>query len=90
MPLVQAGKQFTKEDLERTAGNLALVLRNALQAAVDYRIQLESWPDPDLVELGLSQEQINAQKGFFIGDLPQISDGFRNSVWVKQILGSGF
>lgn len=89
MAIVQAGRQFTAEDLETTAGNLATVLRNAIEQADNYRVQLESWPDPDLVELGLTPEQVNAQKGFFVGDLPAIRDQFENSTWVKQLLGTG-
>lgn len=89
MPLVQAGKQFTAEDLELTAGQLALLIRNALQQGDNYRIQLESWTDGDLMELGLTQEQINAQKGFFVGDLPALVSAFAASAWVKQILGTG-
>ena len=89
MPIVQAGHQFTAEDLERTAGALATNLRNALAQANQYRVQLESWPDADLVTLGLTQEQVNAQKGFYVGDLPELYDAFANSVWVKQLLGTG-
>ena len=90
MAIVQGGKQFTKEDLLRTAGQLATQLRNAIQQANDYKIQLESWPDTDLIELGLAQDQVNAQKGFYSGDLPAITDRFTASVWVKQLLGTGF
>lgn len=89
MALVQAGLSFTSDDLKRTAGQLATTLRNALQQGNDFRVQLESFPDPDLLELGLSQEQINAQKGFYIGDLPALVDGFAASAWVKQLLGLG-
>lgn len=89
MAIVQAGRQFTSDDLLTTAGNIATVLRNAIQQANDYRVQLESWPDGDLLELGLSQEQVNAQKGFYVGDLPAIRDQFANSTWVKQLLGTG-
>ena len=89
MPIVQAGHQFTADDLERTAGTLATNLRKALQDASNFRVQLESWPDADLVTLGLAQEQINAQKGFFVGDLPALVDGFTASTWVKQLLGVG-
>ena len=89
MAIIQGGKQFTKDDLLRTAGQLATQLRNAIQQANDYKIQLESWPDADLVELGLMQDQINAQKGFYVGDLPAIYDRFAASVWVKQLLGTG-
>jgi hypothetical protein len=89
MPIVQAGQQFTADDLERTAGTLATMLRNALQQADAYRVQLESWPDADLVTLGLTQEQTNAQKGFYVGDLPALVNAFKGSIWVKQLLGTG-
>ena len=89
MPLVQAGKTFTKDDLKRTAGDLSTTLRNAVQAGVDFRVQLESFPDADLVTLGLTQEEINAIKGFYVGDLPTIETALRSSQWVKQLLGLG-
>jgi hypothetical protein len=89
MAIVQAGKQFTADDLERTAGQLATNLRNAIAQADAYRLQLESWPDADLITLGLTQEQANAQKGFYVGDLPALSNLFAGSVWVKQLLGTG-
>lgn len=89
MAIVQGGKQFTADDLKFTAGQVATVMRNAIQSAWAYRLQLESWPDPDLVELGLTQDQINAQKGFYLGDMTDIYDKFINSAWVKQLLGTG-
>ena len=89
MAIVQGGKQFTKDDLLQTAGQLATILRNAIQQANSYKVQLESWAEADLITLGLTQEQINAQKGFYIGDLPAIYDAFANSAWVKQLLGTG-
>jgi hypothetical protein len=89
MAIVQAGKQFTAEDLTRTAGDIAAVLTDIVQRGGDFRVQLESWPDPDLVELGLSQEQINAIKGFFVGDLPAIAGQLQASSWIKQLLGTG-
>ena len=89
MAIVQGGKQFTSNDLLFTAGQLATTLRNAIQQANAYKIQLESWPDADLLTLGLTQEQINAQKGFYVGDLTDIYDAFANSTWVKQLLGTG-
>jgi hypothetical protein len=89
MPIVQAGKQFTAEDVTRTAGNLAQVLTDVVQQSGDFRTQLESWPDADLVTLGLDQEQINALKGFFVGDLPAIANLLASSLWIKQLLGTG-
>jgi hypothetical protein len=89
MPIVQAGKQFTADDLSRTAGELASQLRDLLQDGNDFRIQLESFPDADLITLGLTQEQINAIKGFFVGDLPTLYNAFAASTWVKQLLGLG-
>lgn len=90
MAIVQGGRQFTADDLETTAGNLAMQLRNAIQQCENFRVQHESWPAADLIELGLEQPQIDAQKGFFQGDLPAIRDSFTASVWVKQLLGTGF
>jgi hypothetical protein len=89
MPIVQAGKQFTAEDLQRQAGDLAALMRDAIQRSDNFRIQLESMPDPDLIELGLSQEETNAIKGYFIGDLPALRNLFTGSTWVKQLLGTG-
>jgi hypothetical protein len=89
MPLVQAGKTFTAADVKATAGNLAAYLRDYLQNGNDFRIQLESWPDADLITLGLTQEEINAIKGFYVGDLPALYNLFAGSVWVKQLLGTG-
>jgi hypothetical protein len=89
MAIVQAGKQFTADDIQRTAGNLAAALRDTLQKGNEFRIQLESWPDADLVTLGLTQEEVNAIKGFYVGDLPGLYTAFAASVWVKQLLGTG-
>lgn len=89
MAIVQAGRQFTADDLENTAGALATNLRNAVSQANEFRVQLESWTDPDLVTLGLTQEQVNAMKGFFIGDMPGITNLMQASTWLKQLLGTG-
>jgi hypothetical protein len=89
MAIVQAGRQFTADDLKRTAGNLAGVLTQAVEDGQGFRVQLESWPDPDLIELGLSQSEINAIKGFFVGDLPMIGAQLQASTWIKQLLGTG-
>jgi len=89
MALVQAGKQFTADDLQRTAGQLATMIRDALSGATDFRIQLESMPDADLILLGLTQEEVNAIKGFYVGDVPALANLFTASAWVKQLLGLG-
>lgn len=89
MAITQAGKQFTADDLQDTAGDLAAQLRDSLQRGSNLRVQLESWPDADLVALGLTQEEVNAIKGFYIGDLPAMANLLTSSVWVKQLLGAG-
>jgi hypothetical protein len=89
MPIVQAGKTFTAADVMLTAGNLATFLRDHTQSGMDFKAQLESWPDADLIVLGLSQEQINAIKGFYVGDLPGIANLLATSSWIKQLIGLG-
>ena len=89
MPIIMAGKQVTAEQIQSTAGDLASLLRDTVQRANNFRVQLESWPDPDLVTLGLEQNEINAIKGFFVGDLPAIYTALQNSTWIKQLLGTG-
>lgn len=89
MPIVQAGKTFTALDLQITAGNLASFLRDHAQSAMDLKVQLESWTDADLIELGLTQPQIDAIKGFFIGDMPAIHNQINASTWIKQLVGLG-
>jgi hypothetical protein len=89
MPIVQAGKQFTADQLQQTAGDLAALTRDSLQRSNDLRIQLETWPDADLIVLGLTQEEVNAIKGYFVGDVPGLSAAFAGSTWVKQLLGLG-
>jgi len=89
MAIVQAGKTFTKDDLKQTAGNLAALIRDHVQSGLDFKTQLESWPDADLVALGLAQDEINAIKGFFVGDLPAIANSLAASTWIKQLLGTG-
>jgi hypothetical protein len=91
MAIVQAGKQFTSADIQRTAGDLAALIRDCLARGNAFRLQLESWPDADLIALDneLSQEEINAIKGFFVGDLPTLYNAFAGSTWVKQLLGTG-
>lgn len=89
MAIIQAGKQFTAEDVQRTAGTLAQMVTQAVQQSSNFRVQLESWPDADLVALGLDQNEINAIKGFYVGDLPAIANLLAASVWIKQLLGTG-
>jgi hypothetical protein len=89
MPITQAGKQFTAADLKATAGNLAAMFTGIAQDGLDFKTQLETWPDADLIELGLTQDEINAIKGFFVGDLPAIAAALQASTWVKQLLGTG-
>lgn len=89
MAIVQAGKQFTVEDLQRTAGDLASHLVNFTQDASDFSTQLQTWTDADLLALGLEQAEIDAIKGFYVGDLPGIRDLLAASTWVKQLLGLG-
>jgi len=89
MPIVQAGKQFTAADLKNSAGHVASMLMQFVEDGIGLKAQLESWPDPDLVLLGLTQEEINALKGFYIGDLPAIAAQLQASSWIKQLLGTG-
>ena len=89
MAIVQAGKTFTAADVKQTAGDLASMLRDHTQSGLDFASQLESWTDADLTELGLPQEEINAIKGFYVGDLPAIADLLQRSTWIKQLIGLG-
>lgn len=89
MPITQAGKQFTAADLKATAGNLAALLTGVTQDGLDFKSQLETWTAEDLIELGLSQPEIDAIKGFFVGDLPGIAASLQASTWIKQLLGTG-
>jgi hypothetical protein len=89
MAIVQAGRQFTADDVKRTAGQLAAMLTQTAEDGEGFRVQLESWPASDLIELGLTQPEIDAIKGFFIGDLPTITAQLRASTWIKQLLGTG-
>lgn len=89
MAIVQAGKQFTADQIQMNAGDIASLLRDAVQRGQQLRVQLESWPDGDLVTLGLTQDEINAIKGFYVGDLPAIANLLAGSTWIKQLLGTG-
>ena len=89
MAIVQAGNQFTVDDLQRTAGRLAQAMRDSATDGMQLKAQLETWPDADLLALGLTQEEANAIKGFFIGDVPAIYAQITGSTWIKQLLGTG-
>jgi len=89
MPIIQAGKQFTADQIQQTAGDLASILRDGAQRGQAFSVQLQTWPDADLIELGLAQDEINAIKGFFVGDLPAIAAQLQASTWIKQLLGTG-
>jgi hypothetical protein len=89
MPITQAGKQFTKEDLQEMAGNIAAMITDHVQSAMDLKAQLETWTDGDLLALGLSQAQVNAIKGFYIGDIPAIAAPLQASTWIRQLIGLG-
>ena len=96
MAIIQAGKQFTIDDLQRDAGNLAAMLRDHATDGMQLRAQLLTWPDADLIAMPpgpsgnpLTQEEVNAIKGFFVGDLPAIYDAITASTWIKQLLGTG-
>ena len=89
MAINQGGRQFTYADLQRTAGDIATNMRDSATRAMQFKAQLETWPDSDLILLGLTQEQINAIKGYYVGDAPAIYDALVASVWIKQLLGLG-
>jgi hypothetical protein len=89
MAIIQAGKQFTKDDLREMAGNLASMITDHVQDGLDLSKQLQTWTDADLIALGLAQEQINAIKGFYVGDLPAIADALAASTWIRQLIGLG-
>lgn len=89
MPIVQAGKQFTKESVKETAGALASMLRDHATDGMQFKAQLETWPDADLVTLGLTQSEVDAIKGFYVGDLPAIYNALVASTWIKKLLGTG-
>lgn len=90
MAIVQAGKQFTNLELKRTAGDVADRLVTAVQDGTNFGTQLGTMTDADLiVQFGFTQDECNAIKGFYIGDLPAIRDLVAASLWIKQLLGTG-
>jgi len=89
MPITQAGKQFTAADLKSIAGTQASFLRDTIQTLLNFKTQLETMTDADLIALGLAQPEIDAIKGFVIGDVPPIAALVQASTWIKQLLGTG-
>ena len=89
MAITQAGRQFTGADIKRTAGDLAAVLLSITQDGGDFGVQLQTWADADLITLGLTQDEINAIKGFYVGDLPAIATALQASTWIRQLVGTG-
>jgi hypothetical protein len=89
MAITQAGKQFTKADLQEMAGNIAAMITDHVQSGMDLKAQLQTWTDADLIALGLAQPQIDAIKGFYIGDLPAIATALNASTWIRQLIGLG-
>jgi hypothetical protein len=89
MPIVQAGRPVSAETIRSTAGTLATKIRDSILDGVDFQRQLASWPDADLLLLGLQQDQVNAIKGFFVGDLPAMQTVLSESTWILQLLGVG-
>lgn len=89
MAIVQAGKTFTAAELKSTAGQMASQLHNFLQMGDVFRAQLATWVDADLITLGLTQPEVDAIKGFYIGDLPAIRTSLLASAWMRKLLGLG-
>jgi hypothetical protein len=89
MAIIQAGKQFTKDDLKLTAGNLASMIVDHVQSATDFGGQLSSFANADLITLGLTQAEIDTMKGFYTGELPPIADLIRNSFHLRSLIGLG-
>ena len=96
MPIIQAGKQFTADDLQRDAGDLASLLMSVTTRGMHMKAQLETWTDADLIALApgptgnaLTQEEVDAIKGFYVGDLPAIHAALTSSTWIKKLLGTG-
>jgi hypothetical protein len=89
MAIVQAGKQFTKDDITLMAGNLASMIVDHVQTGMDFGNQLASMTDADLVALGLTQDQVTAIKGFFPGELTPIANLIRDSFFLRSLIGLG-
>ena len=89
MAIVQAGKPFNAADLKFAAGNIAAHLRDLFQQAEQLRGQLATMADADLVILGLTQAEVDAIKGLYVGDLPAIRTSFNSAGWLPKLLGLG-
>jgi hypothetical protein len=89
MAIVQAGKQFTKDDILQTAGDLASMLVDHAQSGTDFGSQISTMADADLIELGLTQEQVSAIKGFYTGELPPIVQLIKDSFFLRSLIGLG-
>jgi hypothetical protein len=89
MPIIQAGKQFTESDVKEFAGNNVSMIRDLLQQAEQFREFLAATPDADLIDFGLTQDEVNIIKGAFIGELPQLRALFNSTTWAKRLLGIG-
>lgn len=89
MAIVMAGKVFDKDDVKEAAGNIAAHLVNFAQQGTNFSTQLQTMQDADLITLGLTQSEVDAIKGFFVGDLPTITTALQNSIWIKKLLGIG-
>lgn len=87
MALVQAGKQFNKDSIKAAAGSIATQMRDILHSATEFKKFLDASPDADLVTLGLTQEEVNAIKGFYIGEASGLKTSFDGFIWIKQLLG---
>ena len=87
--IVQAGKQFTAATILETSGNLASFLVDTVQNGTDFGSQMNTMADADLVELGLSQEQIAAIKGFYVSELAPIAALIRDSFFLRSLIGLG-
>ena len=93
MAIVQAGKQFTAAQTKALAGDIASHLRDFFQQGEQFRLQLVTFSDADLIALGLTQPEVDAIKGFFTGagagDLVDLRNRFAGSGWAPKLLGLG-
>ena len=84
MAICKAGKQFTADELQETAGKH----RQSFCRWI-FCLQGDQFPRParrcrdaHLITLGLAQEEINAIKVLLRGDLPPLKTQFALSTWV--------
>ena len=89
MPIIMAGKTFTAADIKQTAGSLASMMADHIQSGTDFATQLQTWPDADLIELGLTQEEVTALKGFYISELPAVKAALVASFYLRTLIGTG-